>query len=78
MGNNNSQGVNSFPELLTEDELVQFLRLDVVSHAKNYHNVIENLKRAQDLPCIHISRKCLYPIDSVRTWIKEKTAQGTA
>ena len=34
--------------------------------------VIENLKRMHDLPCIHICRQPLYPLDSVRNWIKNK------
>jgi hypothetical protein len=37
-------------ELLTEEELVIFLRIPHVSNSKNYHNVIENLKRMHGLP----------------------------
>ncbi len=32
-------------ELMTEDELLVFLRIPLVSKANNYNNVIENLKR---------------------------------
>ena len=42
------------PELLTEAELIEFLRIPEISKAKNYHNVIYNLKRFHDLPRIHI------------------------
>ena len=63
-------------ELLTEEELVIFLRIPHVSSSKNYHNVIENLKRMHDLPRIHICGKPLYPIEAVRKWIEEKTTNG--
>jgi hypothetical protein len=69
---NHSQSVNVFPELMTEDELVRFLRIDIISQAKNLHNVVENLKRVAKLPCIHICRKCLYPRDAVRAWVNQR------
>lgn len=62
----------TYPDLLTEDELIEFLRIPEVSKAKDYSNVIENLKRVHDLPCIHICRQPLYPTESVRKWIQEK------
>jgi hypothetical protein len=67
--NNNS---DSFQELMTEQELIKFLRIPEVSKAKNHHNVIENLKRMRGLPCVHICKQPLYPLDSIRQWIKEK------
>jgi hypothetical protein len=60
------------PELMTEEELAQFLRIPVLSNAKNHTNVIENLKRYHDLPCIHICRKPLYPLSSIRQWVEDK------
>lgn len=64
------------PELLTEEELVIFLRIPHVSHSKNYHNVIENLKRMHGLPRVHICGKPLYPIEGIRKWIEEKIVFG--
>jgi len=64
--------VQNFPELMTEDEVIQFLRIPEISKAANYRHVIENLKRMHDLPCIHICRQPLYPLDSVRNWVKNK------
>ena len=61
-----------YPELMTEEEVLGFLRIPEVSKADNYSNVIENLKRMHDLPCIHICRQPLYPIEAVRKWIQEK------
>jgi hypothetical protein len=60
------------PELLTEEELIRFLRIPEISKAENHHNVIENLKRMHDLPCIHICKKSLYPLNAVRKWIEDK------
>jgi len=61
------------PNLLTEDELIRFLRIPKISKAKNYHNVIAHLKRYRKLPCIHICRKSLYPRQAVLSWIEETT-----
>lgn len=69
-------GFISCPELLTEDELIQFLRIPEISKAKNYHLVIENLKRMRDLPRVYICGKPLYPIEAVRDWIKDQTING--
>jgi hypothetical protein len=60
------------PELLTEDELIMFLRIPEISKAGDHGQVIENLKRMHDLPCIHLCKKPLYPLAAVREWIDEK------
>jgi hypothetical protein len=44
----------STSELMTEDELIVYLRIPEVSKSKDYHNVVENLKRMHKLPRIHI------------------------
>ena len=62
----------SYPDIMTEEEVVKFLRIPEISKAKDYHNVIENLKRMHDLPCIHICRQPLYPLEAVKKWVKEK------
>ena len=59
-------------EVMTEGELVVFLRIPLISKAENYGNVIENLKRMHNLPCIHICKQPLYPLNAVREWIEEK------
>ena len=41
-------------ELMTESEVIQFLRIPEISNSKNYHNVIEHLKKFRGLPRIHI------------------------
>ena len=63
-------------ELMTESEVIQFLRIPKVSNSKDYHNVIENLKRMHDLPRVHICGKPLYPREAIKEWIKEKTVNG--
>ncbi len=37
-------GDNGF-ELMTESGVIQFLRIPEISNSKDYHNVIDNLKR---------------------------------
>jgi len=60
-------------ELMTEAELIEYLRIPEVSHSKDHHNVVENLKRVHDLPRIHICGKPLYPREAIRQWIEKKT-----
>ena len=67
-----SGGFVPCPELLTEAELIMFLRIPEISKAGDHRHVIENLKRMHDLPCIHLCKKPLYPLAAVREWIDEK------
>lgn len=61
------------PDLLTEEELIRFLRIPEISNAKDYHNVIENLKNTRDLPRLHLCNKVLYPLRAIREWIEKET-----
>ena len=63
-------------ELMTEDELIAYLRIPEVSKSKDYHNVIENLKRMHQLPRIHICGRPLYPRGAIKEWVKGKTTNG--
>ena len=67
--NNNFDG---FRELLTQDELIEFLRIPEVSKAEDYNNVINNLKRMHNLPCIHICKQPIYPLSAIRKWVEDK------
>jgi hypothetical protein len=60
--------MDNFPEIMTEEELIQYLRIPEISNSKNYHNVVENLKRMHDLPRIHICGKALYPRNAITEW----------
>jgi hypothetical protein len=68
-------GDNGF-ELMTEPELIQFLRIPEISNSKNYHNVIEHLKKFRDLPRIHICRRALYPKKAILGWLEKETDVG--
>jgi hypothetical protein len=63
-------------ELMTEAELVQFLRIPEISNSKKYHNVIEHLKKCRGLPRIHICRKALYPKKAILEWMEKETDVG--
>lgn len=67
---------DGFPPLMTEAELVEFLRIPVVSNAKDHKNVVENLKRLRSLPRIHICNKALYPKKAIEEWIQQQTTTG--
>ena len=60
------------PELMTEPELVAFLRIPEVSSGQGHGNVIKNLKRTRGSPSIHICRQLLYQRVAVQPWIGEK------
>ena len=68
--------LNTFPDLLTEAELIEFLRIPSITSAANPHNVIEHLKRFRGLPRIHICNKTLYPRKGILDWIENQTRNG--
>jgi hypothetical protein len=77
LNNNTSYAqAQNWPDLLTEQELVEYLRIPEISKANDYHNVIAHLKRVHDLPCIYICRQPLYPVKAIREWVEEKTFSG--
>jgi hypothetical protein len=65
-----------FPTIMTEEELIQFLRIPAISNAKDHHNVVENLKRLRNLPRIHICNRALYPKEAILQWIEQETTTG--
>jgi len=68
--------ISSNSELMTESEVIQFLRIPEISDSKDYHNVIEHLKRNRNLPRIHICRKALYPKKAILAWVEKETDAG--
>ena len=72
----NTEAVKSFPPVMTEAELIAYLRIPEVSKAKDHAHVVANLKAAHRLPCLYISNRCLYPRDAVDAWILEHTTKG--
>lgn len=61
-------------ELMTEEELLKFLRIPEISNSNNHHNVIEHLKRYRNLPRIHICNKALYPKKAILEWVEKETS----
>ncbi len=80
--NNNYMGASYFPDgrpvpnLMTEKEVIEFLRIPEITTATDHHNVIYNLKRYRGLPRIHICRRTLYPRDAVLEWINNETVKN--
>jgi len=64
------------PHLMTQNELVRFLRIPEISAAKDQNNVIEHLKRYRDLPRIRLCNKTLYPLNAILEWIERQTTNG--
>ena len=67
-----NEGITPYQQLLTEDELIRFLRIPEITKARDYSYVIENLRRAHDLPCIHLCRKPLYPLKNIMEWVDQQ------
>ena len=70
------RNIGGLPVLMTESELIEFLRIPVISNANDHHNVIENLKRLRNLPRIHICNRTLYPKGAILKWIEQQTTAG--
>ena len=64
--------ISQYPDVMTEAELIRYLRIPEVSPARDYHHVIENLIRMHDLPRMHLSNKCLYPKKAIQDWIEKQ------
>ena len=69
-------GFGSNSELMTEAEVIHFLRIPEISNSKDFHNVIEHLKKFRGLPRIHICRKALYPKRAILEWLEKETDVG--
>jgi len=64
------------PTIMTEEELIRFLRIPEISSSLNYRNVVENLKRKHGLPRIHLCGKAVYLTDSVKQWLQIHVTRG--
>ncbi len=76
METKSNREIDEFPELMTEDELIEFLRIPLVSKGQDYRNVVVNLKRMRDLPCIPICHQPLYPRQAVQRWIQQQAKKA--
>jgi hypothetical protein len=73
---NRDGGFALCPTVMTEEELIRFLRIPEISNATNHRHVIENLKRKHGLPRIHLCGKTVYLTDSVKQWLQGHVACG--
>jgi len=64
------------PTVMTEEELIRFLRIPEISNAANHRHVIENLKRVHGLPRIHLCGRTVYLTDSVKQWLQRRVTCG--
>lgn len=60
-------------ELMTETELIEYLRIPEISSAKDHKHVIDNLKRMRNLPRVHLCNKPLYPRKAIDKWLQDNT-----
>jgi hypothetical protein len=65
-----------YPPLMTEDELIRFLRIPEITRASNHRHVIENLKRNHGLPRIRLCGRTVYLTDSVKAWLESQVTCG--
>lgn len=69
---NGNGGFVPCPELMTQEELIRYLRIPEISSSADPANVVANLVRMHGLPRIHIGRQPLYPLEAVRQWVRDK------
>ncbi len=69
-------GFSPCPTVMTEEELIRFLRIPEISTATDHRHVIENLKRVHGLPRIHLCGKAVYPTDAVKQWLQQHVTCG--
>jgi hypothetical protein len=69
-------GFGPCPTVMTEEELIRFLRIPEISKATDHRNVIQNLKRVHGFPRIHLCGKAVYLTDSVRRWLQQRVTCG--
>lgn len=60
------------PDLLTEEDLIRYLRIPEVSTSTDYGNVIDNLVKMRDLPTLHLSNRRLFSRLAVMEWIQKQ------
>ena len=64
------------PAVMTEEELIRFLRIPEISTAANHSHVVQNLKRVHGLPRIHLCGKTVYLTDAVKQWLQQQVTYG--
>ena len=64
------------PTIVTEEELIRFLRIPEITNATNHRHVIENLKRTRGLPRIHLCGKTVYLTEAVKAWLQNHLTCG--
>ena len=64
------------PTVMTEEELIRFLRIPEISNARSHRNVLKNLKRTRGLPRIHLCGKTVYLADAVKVWLENHITCG--
>lgn len=69
-------GYEACPTIMTEDELIRFLRIPEISKAKNYRHVIDNLKRMHGLPRVHLCGRTVYYTEAVKQWLEGHVTYG--
>ena len=69
-------GFSPCPTVMTEEELIRFLRIPEISVAADHRNVIQNLKRVHGLPRIHLCGRAVYLTDSVKQWLQQHVTCG--
>lgn len=66
------------PDFMTEDEVIEYLRIPWLNGGGDGRNALKNLIRMHGLPRVHICNKNLYPKEAVREWMEKRVEGGEA
>jgi hypothetical protein len=69
-------GFGPCPTVMTEEELIRFLRIPEISGAGRHRHVIENFKRKHGLPRIHLCGRNVYLTDAVIQWLHSRVSRS--
>ena len=65
----------TYPDLMTEQELIEYLRISEVKRSNNPNNpkrYVQRLKSLRGLPRISMCNSTLYPLKAIREWVDKQ------
>lgn len=61
-----------YHDLMTQAELIAYLRIRELSKSESPDNVIDNLRRMRGLPVLHLCRQPMYWRPAIDQWIEDQ------
>lgn len=72
-----NEQTHEYHNLMTQTDLVAYLRIPEISNAEDPGNVIDNLRRMRGLPVLHLCRQPMYWKPAIDQWIESQITKET-